>query len=619
MKKGKFVQFIAALLTACLLMPGISVSASETVSVSIAPGVYIDLSEEALLELIEQFEQIERWAQLGMYDEAVALLIDTSDDFVLIQSAAEVITGEFSGTVIVNVPGVSLEEAVIDGDLIITEAVGDGRVYLYDVEIGGTLLIRGGGENSIFLRGRTLSSNVWVDSYGYRNLRVRIGRNAQVRTVDITSGRLTIDGAEEPEYIYGYEFDYELMEYVAVRAAYPAIVMSTPRVEQINVHHSLHLDTNVRLEIAPGVSVGHVEFDESFPGDEVVIIIRGHIETLRIPPGARVLLAEGVEPPVVLGDDDFGFGKYPDDYEGNQEGHGDGYAGDLPIPLPIPTPTPQDPSDSDDGGVTATPTPTPTPTPSPTPVRVFTIYYHTYDENGEPVIEEGIDPASRARRITAENIIIVPIARVLLTMGFTMTPQSEDCVGWRDARVWEYRYDEYGYRYYTGVVLSGYLWSVLTRGDDTFKFLAREHDGSRYFLHNGYEVYLGTYTRICADSGRTMLPADVVLGRIGYTAEVSDDLYSITIYRIVKDSTNPADPVDPVATMETLELEIEVSESDYAYTASDSYEPQDQDSLQADESADEASSDESDTDSSTDEATSGAEESADTYESLSKS
>jgi len=59
------------------------------------------------------------------------------------------------GNVMINTPGVTLKGVTITGDLIIGDGVGEGEVTLEDVNVEGRLLVRGGGENSIVIRGKS--------------------------------------------------------------------------------------------------------------------------------------------------------------------------------------------------------------------------------------------------------------------------------------------------------------------------------------------------------------------------------------------------------------------------------------------------------------------------------
>ncbi|SET34187.1 Leucine rich repeat-containing protein [Natronincola peptidivorans] len=60
-------------------------------------------------------------------------------------------TEAFDGDVYIKADGVTLQNIVIKGDLIIAEEVGDGEVYLNNVTVEGDTYIRGGGMDSIYI------------------------------------------------------------------------------------------------------------------------------------------------------------------------------------------------------------------------------------------------------------------------------------------------------------------------------------------------------------------------------------------------------------------------------------------------------------------------------------
>jgi hypothetical protein len=92
--------------------------------------------------------------------EAAALLLNV---FGVIVDEDFDANGATYKNVTIRKPGVTFSNAVITGDLFITEGVGDGDVWLDNVEIGGRLLIAGGGENSIHVKDITVGENVVVD------------------------------------------------------------------------------------------------------------------------------------------------------------------------------------------------------------------------------------------------------------------------------------------------------------------------------------------------------------------------------------------------------------------------------------------------------------------------
>ena len=69
-------------------------------------------------------------------------------------------TIDIAGNVIINTPGVTLKDSTITGDLIIGEGVGEGDVNLENVVVRGRLLVRGGGEQSIVIRGDSVIGSI---------------------------------------------------------------------------------------------------------------------------------------------------------------------------------------------------------------------------------------------------------------------------------------------------------------------------------------------------------------------------------------------------------------------------------------------------------------------------
>jgi formate dehydrogenase maturation protein FdhE len=91
------------------------------------------------------------------------------------------------GNVMVNVPGVTLKGLTVKGDLIIGDGVGDGNVILDDVIVTGRLVIRGGGKNSIIIRGSSNVSNV-IATRVDGAVRVKVEGDAKVETIYVDDG-----------------------------------------------------------------------------------------------------------------------------------------------------------------------------------------------------------------------------------------------------------------------------------------------------------------------------------------------------------------------------------------------------------------------------------------------
>src|SRR6056297_2243756 len=66
------------------------------------------------------------------------------------------------GNIMINVPGVTLKDLTVEGDLIIGDGVGEGELTLDNVEVTGRMIVRGGGENSILIKGNSKIGQIVV-------------------------------------------------------------------------------------------------------------------------------------------------------------------------------------------------------------------------------------------------------------------------------------------------------------------------------------------------------------------------------------------------------------------------------------------------------------------------
>ncbi len=99
------------------------------------------------------------------------------------------------GNIMVNTPGVTLEDLSIEGDLIIGDGVGDGEVILDHVEVTGRMVVRGGGVNSIIIRGSSNITNLIVARVdGAVSIKVEGDANVQIIYIDDDSEDIHIEG-----------------------------------------------------------------------------------------------------------------------------------------------------------------------------------------------------------------------------------------------------------------------------------------------------------------------------------------------------------------------------------------------------------------------------------------
>ena len=96
--------------------------------------------------------------------------------------------GDVDGNLVINAADVVIENATIQGDLIISEGVGNGDVTLDGVTVTGQVIVRGGGKNSIHVKGKSKIGNIHMER---RDGGVRLnvsGGEAQVGNVSVNHG-----------------------------------------------------------------------------------------------------------------------------------------------------------------------------------------------------------------------------------------------------------------------------------------------------------------------------------------------------------------------------------------------------------------------------------------------
>ncbi|MGI5971841.1 MAG: S-layer homology domain-containing protein, partial [Oscillospiraceae bacterium] len=97
-------------------------------------------------------------------------------------------TDDVSGIAIVNSPDVVLKDMTINGDLIISEGVGNGDVTLLNVTVTGDTIIRGGGADSIHILGNSNIAGIIIDKTDDGKIRIVTEDGAVVDAVYIDDG-----------------------------------------------------------------------------------------------------------------------------------------------------------------------------------------------------------------------------------------------------------------------------------------------------------------------------------------------------------------------------------------------------------------------------------------------
>lgn len=96
-------------------------------------------------------------------------------------------TGDVDGSAVISADNVTLKDMHITGDLIVAEGVGEGHVELDNVTVDGRLLVRGGGANSIVIKGDSKITQVIVARQEGK-VRVAVEDSAQVSVVVVEEG-----------------------------------------------------------------------------------------------------------------------------------------------------------------------------------------------------------------------------------------------------------------------------------------------------------------------------------------------------------------------------------------------------------------------------------------------
>ena len=96
-------------------------------------------------------------------------------------------TGDVDGSAVISADAVTLKDMHITGDLIVAEGVGEGHVELDNVTVDGRLLVRGGGANSIVIKGDSKITQVIIARQEGK-VRVAVEDGAQVSVVVVEEG-----------------------------------------------------------------------------------------------------------------------------------------------------------------------------------------------------------------------------------------------------------------------------------------------------------------------------------------------------------------------------------------------------------------------------------------------
>ncbi len=92
-----------------------------------------------------------------------------------------------TGNVMVRVSGVILQNLTVKGDLILADGIGEGDVTLDNVKVEGRTVVRGGGENSIIIKGNSDLGRVIVTKVDGK-VRILVEGNANIEIIYVDDG-----------------------------------------------------------------------------------------------------------------------------------------------------------------------------------------------------------------------------------------------------------------------------------------------------------------------------------------------------------------------------------------------------------------------------------------------
>lgn len=198
--------------------------------------------------------------------EAVTLINNIMGDLV---KASGTVTGDYAGNVVVNVADVTLDNVTIDGNLYITQGVGEGDVTLNNVVVKGELVALGGGENSIVINNSEVNSLIVIKVGG--KIRIVATGSSKVNAVALQSGakleeeNLTGDGFGKVEVIklapgesLTLDGDYEEINVQA-----PNVSLAITEGSTVNTLNVTKQAANTTINVATGGSVGTLTLDSS--------------------------------------------------------------------------------------------------------------------------------------------------------------------------------------------------------------------------------------------------------------------------------------------------------------------------------------------------------------------
>lgn len=211
--------------------------------------------------------------------EFVQVMHNIFSDYI---SEGGTVTEVGGGSVIVNVPDVTLKDCTVKGDLVIADGVGDGDVTLDNVSVEGRLVVRGGGLNSIHIVNNSKVSSDVVVTKVNGNVRVYADATSGISMITVADGRddVVIEGTVGIVAVANTETPVVLRNAAVVSLEVTAPSASVT-LEDSKVNTVAVSAANATVELAGKTTVAAVQVDSAAEGVTVNTGADTRIEILK--------------------------------------------------------------------------------------------------------------------------------------------------------------------------------------------------------------------------------------------------------------------------------------------------------------------------------------------------
>lgn len=198
------------------------------------------------------------------------------------------------GSVMINVPDVTLKDITVNGNLIIGDGVGDGNVTLENVKVTGTTVVRGGGVHSFIVKGDSSLGKITVAKVD-GNVRVAVEGAAKVELVEVKDGKndVVVEGKIATLEVAGSNVPVKVQN-----AEIKEVKVSAPQAD-VTVRSGAKVETvratavEPAIKVAEGAIVTNVEATSTATGAKVAVTKGATVETVNAAATGTAITGEG--------------------------------------------------------------------------------------------------------------------------------------------------------------------------------------------------------------------------------------------------------------------------------------------------------------------------------------